>query len=68
MPTAGSLAGGRNRVTAMSVDSLPGGVFEVRIGDELIFSRKEAGRFPELRELKDAVRAALGLPPAPRHD
>ncbi|MCH8949302.1 MAG: Rdx family protein [Chloroflexi bacterium] len=68
MSTAGSLAGGRNRVTAMSVDSLPGGVFEVRIGDELIFSRKEAGRFPEPRELKDAVRAALGLPPAPRHD
>ena len=45
-----------------------GGVFEVRIDGELVFSRREADRFPEPREIKDAVRAALGLEPAPRHD
>lgn len=45
-----------------------GGVFEVRIDDELVFSQKRAGRFPEPRELKDSLRARLGLPPAPRHD
>ncbi len=33
-----------------------GGVFEVRVGDELIWSRKERGRFPEIKELKQLVR------------
>jgi len=45
-----------------------GGIFEVRLGDSTVFSNKEAGRFPEARELKDAIRAGLGLPPAERHD
>ena len=33
-----------------------GGIFEVRVNDELIWSRKEQGRFPELTELKQRVR------------
>ena len=33
-----------------------GGVFEVRIGDQLIWSRSEHGRFPEIKELKQIVR------------
>ncbi|HVY55768.1 MAG TPA: SelT/SelW/SelH family protein [Thermodesulfobacteriota bacterium] len=33
-----------------------GGIFEVRIGDELVWSRKERGRFPDLKELKQLVR------------
>ena len=33
-----------------------GGVFEVRIDGETIWSRKERGRFPELKELKQLVR------------
>lgn len=33
-----------------------GGVFEVRVGNETIWSRKEMGRFPELKELKQLVR------------
>ncbi|WP_036302074.1 SelT/SelW/SelH family protein [Methylotenera sp. L2L1] len=33
-----------------------GGVFEVTLNDELIFSRKEAGRFPEAKEIKQLVR------------
>ena len=45
-----------------------GGIFEVRIDDDLVFSHEQAGRFPEPRDLKDAVRAALGQEPAPRHD
>ena len=33
-----------------------GGVFDVRVNDELIWSRKERGRFPESKELKQLVR------------
>jgi len=33
-----------------------GGVFEVRVDHELVWSRKEQGRFPEIRELKQLVR------------
>ncbi len=33
-----------------------GGIFEVRLAGEKLFSRKEAGRFPELKELKQLVR------------
>lgn len=35
-----------------------GGVYDVRIGNRLIFSRKAAGRFPDLKELKQLVRDA----------
>jgi selenoprotein W-related protein len=33
-----------------------GGVFAVRIGDQPVWSRGEAGRFPEIKELKQLVR------------
>jgi selenoprotein W-related protein len=33
-----------------------GGVFEVRIDDETIWSRKVAGAFPDLAELKRLIR------------
>ena len=33
-----------------------GGIFEVRLDGETIFSRKEAARFPESKELKQLVR------------
>ena len=33
-----------------------GGVFEIRLNQQLIFSRKEAGRFPEAKEVKQLVR------------
>ncbi len=33
-----------------------GGVFEVHIDGELVWSRKEAGRFPEIPELKRLTR------------
>lgn len=36
-----------------------GGVFEVRVDGELIWSRKEQGRFPESKELKQLVRDLL---------
>ena len=33
-----------------------GGIFEVRVGDELVWLRKERGRFPDIKELKQLVR------------
>ncbi|HEX2532276.1 MAG TPA: SelT/SelW/SelH family protein [Chitinophagaceae bacterium] len=32
------------------------GAFTVRVNDEVLFDRKRDGRFPEIRELKQAVR------------
>jgi selenoprotein W-related protein len=33
-----------------------GGVFEIRIEENRIWSRQEAGRFPDIKELKQLVR------------
>jgi selenoprotein W-related protein len=33
-----------------------GGVFEVRLNGEVLFSRKAQGRFPESKELKQLIR------------
>jgi selenoprotein W-related protein len=33
-----------------------GGVFDVRIGGDLLWSRKGEGRFPEMKELKQRIR------------
>jgi selenoprotein W-related protein len=33
-----------------------GGIFEVKLDVELIYSRKAAGRFPESKELKQLIR------------
>lgn len=40
---------------------MPGGsgIFEVWLNNELIWSRKEQGRFPELKELKQRVRDCI---------
>jgi len=33
-----------------------GGVFEIRVGDDTVWSRTETGRFPDIKELKQMVR------------
>ncbi len=33
-----------------------GGIFEVRVDDTLVWSRRDEGRFPEAKELKQRVR------------
>jgi selenoprotein W-related protein len=33
-----------------------GGVFDVRVGDDIVWSRSIEGRFPELKELKQRLR------------
>lgn len=39
--------------------SADGGVFEIRLDGRTIWSRKSAGRFPEMKELKQIVRDAV---------
>lgn len=36
-----------------------GGVFDITLNQALIFSRKQAGRFPESKELKQLIRNAI---------
>jgi selenoprotein W-related protein len=36
-----------------------GGVFEVRIEQQLLWSRQQMGRFPEIKELKQLVRDVI---------
>jgi selenoprotein W-related protein len=33
-----------------------GGIFDIRVETELIFSRRQVGRFPEAKEVKQLVR------------
>lgn len=42
--------------SVMLTPDTTGGVFEVRVDGEVIWSRKERGRFPEIKELKQLVR------------
>lgn len=41
-----------------------GGIFEVRVGPDLVWSRQVEGRFPEMKELKQRVRDRI----APQKD
>ena len=36
-----------------------GGIYEIRVGDDLIWSRHEQGRFPDIKELKQLVAAKI---------
>jgi selenoprotein W-related protein len=46
-------------LSAVSLLPGTGGVFEVRLNDVVIFSRKQAGRFPESKELKQLIRDVI---------
>lgn len=61
--TFGDLLGGVSLVPG------GGGVFEVAIDGETVYSTRSHGRFPETRELRDLVRGRLEGPdvPPPRH-
>jgi selenoprotein W-related protein len=41
-----------------------GGIFEARLGNDILWSRKSEGRFPEAKELKQRVRDRI----APERD
>lgn len=44
-----------------SLELVPGrgGVFDVAVNGQVVFSKHDAGRYPELRELKEAIAAYL---------
>lgn len=44
-----------------------GGRFEIAVDDEVVFSTKTHGRFPEMRELRALISARLDDPPRSRH-
>ncbi|MDP9473353.1 MAG: Rdx family protein [Chloroflexota bacterium] len=37
-----------------------GGVFEVNVGERVVFSKKQSGRFPEENEVEEALEGLLG--------
>ena len=43
-------------ITELTLRPGTGGVFEVSVNGRLVWSRREAGRFPEIKELKQRVR------------
>ncbi|VVT30849.1 SelT/SelW/SelH family protein [Rhizobium sp. EC-SD404] len=43
---------------AVALEPGTGGVFEIRVGDELVWERKRDGGFPEAKVLKQRVRDA----------
>jgi len=46
-------------VDELSLQPGTGGIFEVIANGELIWSRKEKGRFPDIKELKQLVRDVI---------
>ena len=45
-----------NELAEVALVPATGGRFEVRVDERLIWSRKDEGRFPELKELKQRLR------------
>lgn len=43
-------------LSAVTLKPGTGGIFEVRLNGDLLFSRAQSGRFPESKELKQLVR------------
>jgi selenoprotein W-related protein len=42
------------------------GAFTVRYDGEVVFDYRQAGRFPDPKEVREAVLAASGRPPTPK--
>ena len=43
-------------IESLSLKPSLGGVFTIRLNDEILFSKKEEGRFPESKEIKQMIR------------
>ena len=49
----------KNSLKMVNIIPSSGGVFEVKLGEELIFSRKELERFPEDNEVENILKSKL---------
>lgn len=49
----------KNALASLNIIPSGGGVFEVKLNDELIFSKKELGRFPEEDEVEKLIREKM---------
>lgn len=55
-----------HHISDVTVIPSRGGVFEVMVGDDLVFSKKELGRHAEIDEVLGSVDAIVGpVPPPP---
>lgn len=43
-------------LTSVALKPSTGGIFDITLNEQLIFSRKQAGRFPEAKEVKQLIR------------
>lgn len=50
-----------DKVSELALIPSHGGVFEISLNDELLFSKKELDRYPEKGEVEDLVRAKLNI-------
>jgi selenoprotein W-related protein len=55
-------------IDSITVIPSRGGVFEVMVGDELVFSKKELGRHATIEEVLDSVDAIVGPVPNQQGD
>jgi selenoprotein W-related protein len=46
-------------VSLLPNNKRPGGAFEIRVNGEMVYSRREMKRFPEMKELKQLVRNVI---------
>lgn len=49
----------KNKIAELKIIPSSDGVFEITIGDKLIFSKKELGRFPEENEIEEIVKKQI---------
>lgn len=50
----------KNKISELKIIPSSNGVFEISLDHELIFSKKELGRFPEENEIEDMIKEKLG--------
>ncbi|MBB6217713.1 selenoprotein W-related protein [Anaerosolibacter carboniphilus] len=46
----------KNSIASLNIIPSSGGVFEVMVDDNLVFSKKDLGRFPEENEVENKIK------------
>lgn len=53
------LAKYHNQIAGITLHPSSGGVFEIMVGEQLVFSKKQSGHFPKEGEVERAVLAMI---------